>query len=99
MTAQINKDFRRRVARELFKLRELWLDMRREGLGMESDEGTRSPEQEWLLSQAEWAFEMFARVHLSQVLGVNDYYRAAIVSQFPEFPDEDEDDEDEPTDG
>ena len=84
--AQLNKEFRKKVARELFKLRELWLEMRRDGLGIESDDGTRSPEEEFLLAQAEWAFELFTRVHLSNTLGISDYHRAIIEGGFPEAP-------------
>lgn len=95
---QINKDFRKKVARELFKLRELWLEMRREGLGIESDDGTRSPEEEFLLAQAEWAFELFTRSHLTKVMGTEELYRAQIASEFPEPPEFPDASDDEVTD-
>ena len=90
---QINKDFRKRVSKELCRLRELWLEMRREGLGIESDDGTRSPEEEFLIAQAEWAFELFTRKHLTEVMGTTEHYKAMIISHFPEFPDDDDEDE------
>lgn len=97
MTADrvIHKDFRRKVTRELSRLRDLWVDMRRDGLGIESDDGTRSPEQEFLLAEAEWCFSLFARAHLAEVMGTTAWYKAVIVSQFPEFPDAADEEDDE----
>ena len=69
--------------------------MRRDGLGIESDDGTRTPEQDFLIEQAEWVFSLFARVHLTKVMGTSDYHKAMIVSHFPEFPEADEDEEEE----
>tara|TARA_Y100000593_G_scaffold12640_2_gene23382 strand:+ start:25303 stop:25590 length:288 start_codon:yes stop_codon:yes gene_type:complete len=84
MSEPLNRDFRRRVARELAKLRDLWVDMRRDGLGIESDDGTRSPEEEFLLAEAEFAFSLFARAHLTKTMGTSSWHKAMINGQFPE---------------